>query len=138
MPPKPVELAIRQIISDFTKKMVTLAVAHAHASLAHFLTSPAGGVPAGDMPAGRPLRASPPVEGPVHAPEHVDRLIELVRAHPWPPQSRELQKLLGVKKDPFLRIVTLALDSGRLTRTGKKAGIRYHLSDGKPPRRRGR
>lgn len=122
MPPSNVEHAIRSIVSDFTRKLVGLAVDHAHASLATFLTEERGGAPIV-----RPLEASPKVEGPVHAPDHVERLVAIVRAHPWPPQSRELQKLLGVKKDPFLRIVALAIDSGRVVRTGKKAGIRYHL-----------
>lgn len=70
------------------------------------------------------------VVGPVHAQDHVERMIELVRNHPWPPRSRELQFLLGVKKDPFLRIADLALASGRVRREGRKAGVQYFYVGG--------
>lgn len=65
----------------------------------------------------------------MHASEHVDRMVEIVRTYPWPPQSRELQRLLGVKKDPFLRIADLAIATGRVRREGQKAGIRYLYVD---------
>lgn len=130
MSSKAIEDAVHDVISAFCRKLVRDALDHAQASLSTFTPSPwrASG-PA--LPRTRLIELPLPAEraaGPVHAPEYVDRLVELVRNHPWPPQSRELQALLGVRKDPFLRIVTLALETGRITRTGSRSSVRYHLA----------
>ena len=66
-----------------------------------------------------------PSGGPVHAKDYVEALITLVHDAPWATRSRELRALLGVKKDPFLRIVIAALATGRIVRTGYKASTTY-------------
>ncbi len=66
-----------------------------------------------------------PRQQPVHAKDYVETLITLVHDAPWATRSRELRALLGVKKDPFLRIVIAALATGRIVRTGYKASTTY-------------
>jgi hypothetical protein len=68
----------------------------------------------------------------VHAKEYVEALIAIVHDAPWATRSRELRAMLGVKKDPFLRIVDAALATGRIVRTGYKATVTYlPAKDGK-------
>ena len=55
----------------------------------------------------------------LHAVEHLKRLVQLVRDHRWAPKSRELQILLGVKEDPFLRIVDLPWRRGGFGARGR-------------------
>ena len=124
---------VRKITADFVSKMLRLAREHLATSLSSF--EPAGSAAAGPLlraaaPSGILPRLPPPIPV-VHAADHVERLVQLVKDHPWPPQSRELQRLLGVKKDPFLRIVSIALATGRITRSGQKAGVRYHPKRGR-------
>ncbi len=66
-----------------------------------------------------------PRGGPVRAKDYVEALISLVHDAPWATRSRELRALLGVKKDPFLRIVVAALATGRIVRIGFKASTTY-------------
>lgn len=74
-----------------------------------------------------------PHNGVVHASDYVEPLIAIVHDAPWATRSRELRAMLGVGKDPFLRIVELALATGRIVRTGYKATITYlPAKDGKP------
>lgn len=74
-------------------------------------------------------------DGAVHAKDYVEALIAIVHEAPWATRSRELRAILGVKKDPFLRIVDAALATGRIARTGYKATVTYlPAKDGKPLR----
>jgi len=61
----------------------------------------------------------------VHAEDYVDKLEELVKAIPGGARARELRAMLGIKKDPFLRVAALAIAERRVRRVGFKAGIRY-------------
>ena len=56
-----------------------------------------------------------PGNRPVFAKDYVEALISLVHDAPWATRSRELRALLGVKKDPFLRIVDAACGRSYLT-----------------------
>jgi len=68
----------------------------------------------------------------VHADDYVETLIRLVHEAAWAPRARELRAILGVKKDPFLRIADKALATGRIVRTGYKASVTYlPAEDGK-------
>lgn len=55
----------------------------------------------------------------------VERMVELVETMPWPARSRELQALLGISKDRFLRVANLALDMKLVRRIGQKGGVKY-------------
>ncbi len=55
----------------------------------------------------------------------VKRMVKLVETMPWPARSRELQALLGISKDRFLRVANLALDMNLVRRTGQKGGVKY-------------
>lgn len=61
----------------------------------------------------------------VHAEDYVEKLEELVRSIPGGARARELRAMLGIKKDPFLRVAALAIAQKRVRRVGFKAGIRY-------------
>ncbi len=134
-----IESLVNQVIARFVENMLGLARKELERELRAFVPpGPPGAEATGPFASLEPVVAE--VEGPsrprivarpaapvrvVHAAEHVERLVELVKAHPWPPKSHELQILLGVKKDPFLRIVRLALATGRIRRTGQKSGVKY-------------
>ena len=55
----------------------------------------------------------------------VERMVELVETMPWPARSRELQALLGISKDRFLRVANLALGMNLVHRIGQKGGVKY-------------
>ena len=136
-----IESLVNQVIARFVENMLGLARAELERQLRSFVPPGGRGAEgAGPLASVAEVASVAVVEGPsrprivarpaapvrvVHAAEHVERLVELVKAHPWPPESHELQILLGVKKDPFLRIVRLALATGRIRRTGQKSGVKY-------------
>lgn len=107
---------------EMARRMVKLARDHAEESLARF--DPHHAAPEPVWP--RFERAKKRGHF-VFAVEQVDRFVSLVERHPWPPQSRELQMLLGVSKETFLRIAKHAIAQGRIRRSGQRAGVRYHL-----------
>lgn len=134
------EAVVNEVIARFVEKMLRLARESLELDLRGFVPPGAGSREVGLLatrdvdevvvvkPPALPMRivARPAKPVPVvHAAEHVERLVQLVNQHPWPAKSRELQVLLGVKKDPFLRIVDLALAAGRIRRTGERSGVRY-------------
>jgi hypothetical protein len=129
MATKTIEETVHELVADLRRRLVADALAHTQAALASYSPfSPTTLAQRAKAPLRRLPSPAPRVNGPIRAADYVERLVEIVKNHPWPPQSRELQALLGVRKDPFLRVVTVAMATGRIVRTGQKAGMRYHLA----------
>ena len=126
-----IEQTLRDLASAFAAKLVQTAVVSLREDLRGFgeaqtVASPT--VPPIQRPQGkRTILPALPIEQPLQLrpKDHVDRLVEIVRDYPWPPRSGELQRLLGVKKDRFLRIVNIAIATGQIRRTGVKGGAKY-------------
>ena len=129
----PIEQTLRALASAFAARLVDAAVAALREDLRGFgdaepVTRPPR-LPGARGAEPRPILPGMPGEQPLflRPHHHVDRLVEIVRDYPWPPRSGELQRLLGVKKDRFLRIVNIAMATGRIRRTGVKGAAKYFL-----------
>lgn len=121
-----VALAVKATINDIN------AVLDRRPAQAPALPSPPAGVGPRNPMTSTVVIPKPRRTG-VHANDYVEALIAIVHDAPWATRSRELRAMLGVKKDPFLRIVDAALATGRIVRTGYKATVTYlPAKDGQP------
>lgn len=120
------ENSLRALARAFASEMVTAAV---HASADELSHTELGPRRSGDLARAPARRAKDAKRNQpthwVHAEDFVDKLEELVKAIPGGARARELRAMLGIKKDPFLRVAALAIAQKRVRRVGFKAGIRY-------------
>ena len=109
---KIVEVAIKSRLEDINAVLDRAKPAHAADGSAPATTRSSAGHEDKDSIL-LSFRIPRPHDGVVHAKDYVEALIAIVHTAPWATRSRELRAMLGVKKDPFLRIVDAALATGR-------------------------
>jgi len=123
-PGSSLESTLRALASDFAARVIALTRAESIDSIsAVSLGGRAAPTPTEGAAVPRPF--APAERGKSRATDLVDRMVELVETMPWPARSRELQALLGISKDRFLRVANLALDMKLVHRIGQKGGVKY-------------